>query len=367
MSQRHAFMFLCESLNPLFIRDIENRLRRTLSAPEFSWEELVMTASEHKVSAMMSSTLEKHHLTSFLPTDLVAYFEGVAELNGQRNAQIGSQSLEIAAILNKIDVEPVFLKGAGNLLAGLYESPEHRVMVDIDILVPPELLLKCVATLKKSNYATGDADIVDDPHSHHYAPLSCPGRATSAELHSEIIAFPDGNLLTASEVLSNVHAIQLDGVRFGVPSVQNRMIHTIAHNQVTDRQYLHGFIHIRQFIECLLLQNISGPEINWHQIERRFASNGLHLPYACQIIAMKQLFNANIPTPQKSNWAGNLYLKRAILQLGHPRTTTTVSRILKSFSLLKRSLFDAKLARRLLRNVTRPDWFRRHWRSVFRK
>lgn len=363
MSRIEASTFLCRCLNPAGGKGIKEFLHEALRSPGFSWEELVVIASEQGVSAMMTSLIAKHELTALLPSDLIDYFEGMETLNRQRNDQIRDQAIEIAGILNGIGVTPIFLKGAGNLLAGLYDEPSHRVMIDIDILVPHGLLFDCVAALRNSGYGEHDEDIVADPRSHHYPPLFMPGRVAEVELHSEVVAYPHDDLLSAEEIIANRQHIEKEGVTFAVPNVEHRIIHTIVHSQVTDRNYLHGFIMVRQLVECLLLQRAASQELNWPSMEARFASAGEPLPYACQVFALNDLFQAGWPAPKTSYWIARYFHKYALAQIGRPRTASFLSRLIKPISLLNRSIVDQRLRARLWRNLFKPAWIYRQLRS----
>ncbi len=361
MSRRGAFDYLCKCLNPVAGQIQESELHAVLTSPDFSWEELVMTASEHKVSAMVNGAIKSYNLASLMPSDLVDYFEGMEELARQRNKQILTQALEISSLLNGIGVTPVFLKGAAALVSNLYADISHRVMLDIDVLVPNDLLFDCVAVLKNHGYAEADEDIVADPRSHHYPPLDCPGRVAPVELHSELVAFPNSELLTESEVYAEAQFFEINGAKLAVPSAHHQIIHTIAHAQVTDQHYLHGFIIIRQFLECLYLQRKTSGDLNWSDIETKFVQAGLALPYACQMASINQMFGAGWSEPTSYQRRAKLFHQRALFQIGFPRAATQISRILNPIALLHRSLADRQLRGRLLRNMFKPSWLKRHW------
>ncbi|HAQ21344.1 MAG TPA: hypothetical protein DCR40_19255 [Prolixibacteraceae bacterium] len=55
---------------------------------------------------------------------------------------------DITAILNKENIQPVFLKGTANLLDGLYSDVGERMIGDIDFLVKEEDYLKAAELLK---------------------------------------------------------------------------------------------------------------------------------------------------------------------------------------------------------------------------
>jgi len=367
MSRHEAFTFLCSLLNPFSGDNAQEQLSQDLRAPSFTWEELVVVASEQRVSAMLKMALDRHNLTAFLPRDLVEYFEGVEELNGQRNAQIYDQCIRVATILNGIGVSPVFLKGSGCLLADLFESRAHRVMLDIDLLVPHELLFDCVAALKAAGYDEHEHDLIADPRSHHYPPMFHSAGIVEIELHSEVIAFPNGELLAAEDVISSAHEVVKDNAKFKIPSAEHRIVHVTAHAQVTDQNYVHGFFVLRQFLECLVLVKNSDAPIKWLEIENRFKRVGKPLAYACQIVSLNDLFGVDFPLPTKSATMAKLFHKRALFQIEFPRMSTRLSRLIRPVTLLYRSLNDRILTRRLFANMFKPAWIKRHWQRLLGK
>jgi ABC-type proline/glycine betaine transport system ATPase subunit len=90
-----------------------------------------------------------------VPADTLDFFDGVATLNRQRNEKIHAEAINLALILNRMDIVPVLLKGGANLLSGLYADSAHRMMTDLDVLVPAQRLLDCVAELRRIFAAVG--------------------------------------------------------------------------------------------------------------------------------------------------------------------------------------------------------------------
>lgn len=326
-----------------------------------------MVASEQAVSSMLPAAFARHELTSLIPREVIDYFEGMETLNGLRNREIRGQLLEVAAALNRVGVTPVFLKGAGNLISGLYDRPSHRVMIDIDVLVPLDLLFDCVEALKESGYRDRDDGTVADPRSHHYPAMHKSGGVAEVELHCDVLGYPHGDLLSAEDVFRDALHMEADDARFAVPSTEHRVIHTIAHSQVVDQNYLHGFIMIRQLIECLQLERISDPALDHTALQARFAAAGASLPFACQALALNRCFDANWPDAGSSGWAARFFHGYALAQINWPRTASFLSRMIRPMSLLKRSVFDQRLRARLRQNLFKPAWLRRQWRSLLGK
>ena len=59
--------------------------------------------------------------------------EHITNINRERNKQIITQAKELNSLLLANNIRPIFLKGTGNLLAGIYDDIAER-MVGILIL-----------------------------------------------------------------------------------------------------------------------------------------------------------------------------------------------------------------------------------------
>ena len=58
----------------------------------------------------------------------------ITDLNRDRNKQIISQAQDLNTLLLNNNITPIFLKGTGNLLEGLYDDIAERMLGDIDFL-----------------------------------------------------------------------------------------------------------------------------------------------------------------------------------------------------------------------------------------
>ena len=56
----------------------------------------------------------------------------ITDLNRERNQQTIEQAREIILLLLAYSITPIFLKGTGNLLEGLYEDIAQRMVGDIN-------------------------------------------------------------------------------------------------------------------------------------------------------------------------------------------------------------------------------------------
>ena len=105
------------------------------------WPALVRVASSALVATNLRRAFADKGLTDSLPEDVGQYFEGVYELNAQRNAQLTAQFEAAATAMNAAGITPLVLKGMANLADGVYADPGERTIGDVDLLVPTAQLI----------------------------------------------------------------------------------------------------------------------------------------------------------------------------------------------------------------------------------
>ena len=89
----------------------------------------------------------------YLPADLVEYMKHITNLNRDRNTQIIQQAQELNSLLLANNIRPIFLKGTGNLLAGIYDDIAERMVGDIDFIFSKEDYPKAITILREFGYS----------------------------------------------------------------------------------------------------------------------------------------------------------------------------------------------------------------------
>ena len=114
------------------------RLRRRLASVGLDWPKLLVLASEQLLTPALAAAVLRLHLLGKGNEELERYFEGVLDLNRERNRLIGAQVRAILGVLNPRGIEPIGLKGIAYLLMELFHDRGERVIGDIDLLVPQD-------------------------------------------------------------------------------------------------------------------------------------------------------------------------------------------------------------------------------------
>ncbi len=146
MNDLDTFLLLCRCLA---FEDNSESLRKQFQEEHIAWENVVKVSSQHLVTPALYWALSKKGLLDALPDDgLIPYLEMILDANRYRNQRILDQVQTIARQLNKVDIEPLLMKGVASLITGIYEEVGIRMMTDIDLLVPYDKLMTSVAALE---------------------------------------------------------------------------------------------------------------------------------------------------------------------------------------------------------------------------
>ncbi|WP_392348257.1 nucleotidyltransferase family protein [uncultured Polaribacter sp.] len=111
--------------------------------------------------------------------------EYITNSNRDRNTQILQQAQELNSLLLANNIRAIFLKGTGNLLAGLYKDIAERMVGDIDFIFSKEDYPKAVIVLTKNGYSFVEKIPYDLPF-RHYPRLKKKDRIAGIEIHMRL-------------------------------------------------------------------------------------------------------------------------------------------------------------------------------------
>jgi Uncharacterised nucleotidyltransferase len=222
-----------------------------LAAPTADLLGLARLAGRHLVTPMLSACLADPELRRRLPEAFALYLEFVHAENSRRNRTLRSELAQAAAGLNRLDIEPVLLKGAIHLVAGPYPEPGWRFMRDLDLLIPHDRAGQAVACLGSLGYRfIPDADEL--PAQHRHLPSLAHDRSIAViEIHTGLLDVRE--LLHAEEVVARSRPVDLDGARVRVPDAADQLAHLIGHDRFDTNICGSGFFLLRSVFETALL------------------------------------------------------------------------------------------------------------------
>jgi hypothetical protein len=290
-------------------------LARIPHGPEGDWEGLVRAASREFVLPTLSHCLGEIGVQS--PPDVAEYLATVEDRNGARNIRILEEMRAIASILNGVGIEPLALKGAAFLLAGVYPKPGCRYLCDLDLLVPHADLRAAAEALERDGYRQDARDAMAR-FRHHYPQLQrpCAGGSGSApvELHHSLGHGVSRRILSGEEILLDSQLVEWNGVRIRVPSAEHLATHLILHSQVHHSYSERIWPPIRAMYDLVVLDRHFGPRLNWARIQQRFQSCGQQSVLLLHLLQVQKTLGMPLPFAFRLGWIGRVgWMRRKAL------------------------------------------------------
>jgi hypothetical protein len=124
-----------------------------LKTMDVDWDTVVKVSTGHYVFPALYCNLQRANFLHYLPEELVTYMKHITNLNRERNEEIITQARELNTLLLANNITPIFLKGTGNLLAGIYDDIADRMVGDIDFIFSKEDYPKAIKLLRNFDYS----------------------------------------------------------------------------------------------------------------------------------------------------------------------------------------------------------------------
>jgi len=279
------------------------------------WKALAASASSHLVTPALAIGLRE---SEGVPEAFAEYLAAILELNGIRNALILDELHFAANRLNAAGMVPMILKSGASLVANLYPDPGARVLVDIDLLLPPDQLPEAVRILEESGFDAMEQKVWRPMKSHHLPPLYHADWPAAIELHEHPVSERIRALVPTQDYYARGSSAEFRGTKLLLPDPTDRVIHHVAHAQLLDGAYRRGFPELRQMLELAILQVRCGSRIDWPEVRRRFAQNGAEHILSDTVGLLLSLFEVATPiTTPEAEIAARQRLRR---HLERPQT-----------------------------------------------
>lgn len=334
-----------------------------ITADSINWEMLVALCSSHLILPVIYLKFQSHQIIEYLPKELAEYLKEVYELNLERNNQILKQLQEVTAILNRGNIYPVFLKGAGHLLDGLYSDIGERMMGDIDFLVPEKDFLLSAKLLENEGYSMQGPCYMDVETLKHYPCLLKDGAATHLEIHRLPVAETYQSWFNPEMIFNEKKTVpSIEGCY--VLSDEHNIIHNFIHSQLGHKGHTYGIVSFRDLSDLYLLSKRS--EIK--QTIPKIKSKQKAIAYF--VFAGKAL-GLNDRLYQSNNFSSWLFIKKHDLNLSSKaffysyRTIIYITnRIIIGFTTqIIKSFYSRKMRHSVISRLSNPKWRRAHLRS----
>lgn len=251
MNYKETLFFIGKCLTITHEEKNKISIEKTLKSGNIDWDIVVKTSTGHFVFLALYCNLKNANFLHFLPNDLLEYMKHITDLNRERNQQIIQQAKEVNTLLLAHNITPIFLKGTGNLLDGLYEDIAERMVGDIDFLVGKSDLEKTISILKKDTYKPFDNSGFLDTNHRHSPRLIKENKIAALEVHHELLNEKGAVYFNYDFVKNGV----VSKKNITVLNNDNQLLLTIFSKQINDNGHVLKSIALRSFYDTFLISN----------------------------------------------------------------------------------------------------------------
>lgn len=284
-----------------------------LSSGHVDWTAAVKAANDQLISPALWQALRDTKQTANLPADVREYLHEIYRLNHDRNKRLRVQALGAIRSLNAVGVVPLLLKGAASLFLEVYNDPGSRVMLDLDILVPPDEAENCWKQLRRFGYVPVDCRRDFSRH-HHLKPLQRPGEYGTIEIHRYAFSAEANQIVPASWMWTRCRSATESGATFCVPDATSYVLHNVLHEAVDHGGFQRAWGSLRSLHELAQLASLYRDCIDWTQVVDFFERNGsLNILSAWLYLACR-LFGCHQPGAVPATLSARIYYTRYRLQ-----------------------------------------------------
>ena len=224
--------------------EIQNQLKTT----EIDWDSVVKVSTAHYVFPALYCNLKRANFLIYLPEKLVNYMVHITDLNRERNQKIIEQAKDINELLLKNNIIPIFLKGTGNLLEGLYEDIAERMVGDIDFIVSKNNYEKAISQLKETGYKRINKDSFMPDH-RHYPRLIHSNKICAIEIHNKLLRHQYSKYFNYNKI----EQTRLNKDNLNYLNYQNQIVLLILSFEINDFNYLLNNVSLKNAYDIFLL------------------------------------------------------------------------------------------------------------------
>ena len=356
MSYKETFYFIARCLTISLEKHNKLAIEKTLQANIIDWDAVVKLSTQQLVFPALYCNLKREGFLHYLPQELANYMELITGLNRQRNQQIITQVTALNTLLLNHGIRPIFLKGAANLITGLYTDIAERMVGDIDFVFSKQDYPKAIQLLREYGYTEVVKSSYYFPNQHHYRRLKKDGNIAAIEIHKAFTLekynkeFNYTLTQKNSQTINNVRVLgYADALRL-----------SIITNQITDHGFYYKTIPLRNAYDVFLLSKKTNAKEASSKLDK------LKKPLQCFLAGCCEVFNSpdSLVYPKTKKTAA--YLKRFKKQLTNTIQVKRKRLVIKNYLALKLffyTLYKCMIYREytiwLFYKITDKNWYRK--------
>jgi len=355
LNYKETLYFIAKCLT-IFLED-KNRqeIEKQLKSKSIHWDAVVRVSTAHYVFPALYCNLKRVDFLKYLPQELVSYMKHITNLNRERNEQIIEQAKKLNNLLLANNITPIFLKGTGNLLAGIYEDIAERMVGDIDFIFSKEDYPKAITILIEFGYSDVVKTDYNWPMFKHYPRMKKENSIAAVEIHKELLLEKYASEFNYSFIEKDSQVIN----EVAVLSYANKLNLSIIANQINDQGFYYKTMALRNAYDVFLLSKKTNAKKAVNTLKT------LSHPLNCFLAACYEVFNSADSLEYNNTKKTASYLNVFNSQFTNPKATKRKHKRIKSYLLLKhrlnliyKSIIYKEYRVWLFNRVTDKNWYK---------
>jgi hypothetical protein len=347
LNYKETLFFIAKCLTISFEAKNRDEIEIILKTMNVDWDTVVNVSTSHYVFPALYCNFKRADFLKYLSADLVAYMIHITNLNRDRNTQIIQQAKELNILLLANNTRPIFLKGTGNLLEGLYEDVGERMVGDIDFLFSEEDFFKAIDILKKDNYSKSESELDYFQGFRHYSRLVKPANIAAVEIHKEVTIEKYRGEFNCEMISKDAQQIN----DFSVLSFENQLSLSIITSQINDYGFEFNRFSLRNAYDVFLLSK----KVDTKKVISKFTK--LKNPLNCFLANCNLVFEDLESLKYHKTKESENYLKAFNISLHKRKSNPKINfklitiNLNRRFGIVCKSIFNSKNRKWLLNRI----------------
>tara|TARA_Y100000588_G_C14159198_1_gene884055 strand:- start:6 stop:1103 length:1098 start_codon:yes stop_codon:yes gene_type:complete len=282
LNYKETLYFVAKCLTISLDKQNRGEIESILETTDVNWEAVVKVSTSHYVFPAIYCNFKRANFLKYLPADLVEYMKHITNINRERNEAIITQARELNTLLSANNITSIFIKGTGNLLAGIYDDIAERMVGDIDFIFSKEDYPKAIDVLRGFGYSELEKLKYYNPVTNHYRRLQKENNIAAIEIHKEFLKEKFTNEFNYSFIEKDTQIIN----DVAVLSYANKLNLSIIADQINDNGFYYKTITLRNAYDVFLLSKKTNAKDAVNRL------NKLANPLNCFLAACNEIFNS---------------------------------------------------------------------------
>jgi len=322
LNYKEILYFIAKCLTISLEEKNRQEIEKQLKSKSIDWDTVVKVSTSHYVFPALYCNLKRVDFLKYLPQELVSYMQHITNINRERNKQIITQAQELNSLLLANNIRPVFLKGTGNLLAGIYEDIAERMVGDIDLIFLKEDYPKAFTLLREFGY---DKEIHQDLPYRHYPRIIRKDSIAGLEIHKDLLIkkyvneFNYNFVVKVSQVINGTTVL----------SYANKLNLSIIADQINDSGFYYKRMALRNAYDVFLLSKKTSAKTAVNTLDK------LNHPLNCFLAACYEVFDRVESLEYNNSKKAASYLSAFNSQFTSQKVTKRRHKLIKRSIVLK--------------------------------